>query len=75
MSPSTNPVWKSICPRCGVEDHVRIHDRGIMFLLRLLLANNRFSCLRCGSVWRRTDPEGYTPAPVREEAKPRLRQV
>ncbi|MFC1584862.1 hypothetical protein ACFL5V_04885 [Fibrobacterota bacterium] len=44
------------CPRCKRAYTVRMHDRGIKRLRRLLASNNRYYCEVCSVTWRAKNP-------------------
>jgi hypothetical protein len=46
---------KPSCPECSKNDYVYVVDKGIKFLYRLLLRNNRFACGNCKITWRKND--------------------
>lgn len=47
---------KAACPMCGKYDRVEVYDRGLKWLWRWVVRNNRFLCRRCRVTWRRRRP-------------------
>jgi len=40
------------CPHCSEKYDIKIRDKGLKWILRALMGNNRYCCLSCNATWR-----------------------
>ena len=68
MAPEKLPLLTT-CPTCQ-STNVKIIDKHIKRVIRLILGSNRYLCKNCRTTWRRNEPHRAAPARRKREILP-----
>lgn len=47
------------CPECNKKNTVTVMDKGLRFVFRAVIQNNRYQCFECKITWRAKTPDYF----------------